>query len=110
AGGLRDGALYGVVDLGLAEDVEPERAGGHRTAGGGASGGGGGGQHRAQRTAGAGGDFGQGEVEAAVQSAALGAQELGIALGQKVALQLDVEVILDGQGQSVGEREGRSEE
>ena len=79
----------------------PERAGGDGTSGGGASGGGGRGEHRAQRTARAGRDFGQGEVETAIEAAAPGAQELAIALGQKVALELDVEVVLDRQGESV---------
>ena len=65
ADGLRDGALYGGVDLRLAEDVEAERVGGDRTAGGSASGGGGVGGQGAERTAGSGRHFEQRVIQPA---------------------------------------------
>jgi hypothetical protein len=59
----------------------------------------------AERTAGSDRHFEQCEIEPAVESAAPGAQEFGIADGQKVALQLDIEVVFDGEGESVLQRE-----
>src|ERR1035441_2343770 len=53
----------------------------------------------------AGGAVGAGEVGAAGESAAFGAQEFAIALRQKVALELDIEVVFDGQGESILQRE-----
>ena len=78
-----------------------------RTAGGGASGGGGVGGQGAERTAGSDRHFEEREIQAAGDSAALGAQEFGIADGQKVALEFDIEVVLDGQGKRILRATGR---
>ena len=103
--GLRDRSLNRVVGLRFAEDVERERIGGDGTARGGAAGDGGIGGHGAERSAGAGGNFGEREVEAADHAAALGAQQFGIADGQQVALELDIEIVLDGERERVLQRE-----
>ena len=63
------------------------------------------GGHGAERSAGSDRHFEQREIQAAGDAAALGAQEFGIADGQEVALEFDIEVVLDGQGKGILQRE-----
>jgi hypothetical protein len=82
-----------------------ERVGGHRASGGGAPGDGGAGYHGAERPAHARGRFRQDEVQAAQRAAALGAQQLGVRDRQSRPLQLDIEIVLDGQRQRILKRQ-----
>src|SRR5262249_56078402 len=62
-------------------------------------------RQRAQRTASARGRFEQREVQSAHRSAAFGALQFRIRHRQQIALQLDIEVVLDRQRQRILQRE-----